>query len=707
MAKKNNKKKKIKTLTSKKIKKPINKKRNGRKDKIEKVVKRRYIILLIVILLLMISLITKLFYLQILKSSEYEVKLKELTEKIITSGSTPRGRIYDRNGKVIVDNEAVKTIYYKKPKGVRTDEEIALAYKIGKYIEVDYSKLSDDALRTFWVKSNYKKARAKITEKEWQKKKERKIDNDTIYKLEKKRVTDEELDALKHEDREAAYIYYLMNKGYSYAEKTIKNVDVTDEEYATIAENINDLEGVNTKLDWQRSYPYGNTFKTILGSVSTSENGIPSELKEYYLEKGYALTDRVGTSYLEYQYEEYLKGEKATYEVLSDGSYKELKSGSRGNDIVLTIDIELQKQIEQIVTEELLEAKKEANTEFFDKTYVIVNEPKTGEVLAMVGKRLVSDGKGGYKVVDYTPGVITNSVTPGSVVKGASHIVGYNTGALKIGEVRNDACIKIAATPIKCSYHEYGNINDIEALKYSSNTYQFHTAIGVGKGHYEYDEPLKIDKEAFETYRNTFKEFGLGVKTGIDLPNEALGYSGTNTLSGYLLDFSIGQYDTYTPIEISQYMSTIANNGVRVQPYLLKTVYSSKGEKLTDKIYETETKTLNTVDTKQEYMDRVHEGFKQVIAQGGTGSGYVDYSYNAAGKTGTSESFIDSDGDGKIDTATISASFAGYAPADNPKVAFTVISPDVGGPNAEYVTMSKVNMRITKKVTQKYFEIYK
>ena len=698
MKKINKSKLKVKKKTAVKRKKPINKTEVRRKDKLEFIIEKRYKIIIGIIILLMLVLIGKLFFMQIIRYDKYQIELKRLTKKIIDGDSTPRGRIYDRNGKIIVDNEAVKTISYKKSSGVTVKEELALAYKIGKYIDVDYSKLTDDAIRTFWIKSNLKKARSKIKEKEWQKVKERKMTSDDIYALEKERITEEELNNLKEEDREAAYIYFLMNKGYSYAEKTIKNKDVTDEEYAKIAENIDSLPGVDTKIDWQRSYPYKDTLRTILGNVSTKENGIPEELKQDYLKEGYALTDRVGTSYLEYQYEKYLKGEKAVYELINNKEYKEIKSGSRGNDIMLSIDIELQKQVEDILKEELIAAKSEANTEFFDKTFVIITDPNTGEIIVMAGKKVVKN-KDKYEVVDYTPGVITSSVTPGSVVKGASHTVGYNTGALKIGEIRNDECIKIAAT--------YGNIDDIEALKYSSNTYQFQTAIKVGKGTYIYDEPLKIDTGAFDTYRNTFKEFGLGVKTGIDLPNEALGYKGTNTLSGYLLDFSIGQYDTYTPIEISQYMSTIAMNGKRIRPHLLKAVYDSKKETLSSKIYDFETEVLNTVNTKQEYLDRIKEGFKQVVAPGGTGSGFVEYSRNFAGKTGTAESFIDSDGDGKIDTATISASFAGYAPLDKPKVSFTVISPDVGGPNSDYNTMSKVNMRITKKVTEKYFEFYK
>lgn len=676
--------------------------------KIDKIIEKRYKILIVIIILIMIILISKLVIIQLYDSTKYKTKLEELTHKVFYSGSTPRGRIYDRNGNILVDNIGLKTIYYKKPSNIKTDEEILIAYKLADYLEVDYSKLNDYSLRQFWVENNRNEARKKITKEELELLKERKITNSDIYRYKIDRVTETELASFNDIDKEAAYIYYLMNKGYSYAEKVIKNKNVTEEEYAIIGEHLDELNGINIKLDWERYYPYGDTLKSIFGNVSTSEAGLPSELKEYYLKQGYSLTDRVGISYLEYQYEEYLRGKKTMYELLDDGSYKIVEEGSRGNDIVLTIDINLQKAIDEILTEELIYAQSEPNTEYFDKSFVIITNPQTGEILAMSGKKVVKDDSGEYKIYDYTPGIITSSVTPGSIVKGASHIVGYNTGALKIGEKRNDACIKIAATPLKCSLYQYGNIDDLQALKYSSNTYQFHTAIKVGKANYIYDGPLVIDTEAFNTYRNTFKQFGLGTKTEIDLPNEALGYIGKNTLSGYLLDFSIGQYDTYTPIEISQYISTIANGGKRMKPYLLKEVYSSNTtEPLTKSIYKTEPVVLNEVETEKQYMDRVHVGFQQVLGAGGTGHNYIDESYNPAGKTGTSQSFIDTDGDGKIDTETITTNFVGYAPQDNPIVSFTIISPDVASGDAPDNQISKVNRRITQKVSQKYFEIYK
>lgn len=666
------------------------------------IVETRFNILIVIIILIIFVLLIGLFYVQVIRNDYYINRVEVLKKTIIEGDSTPRGRIYDRHHRLIVDNVPVKTISYKKEKGITTKEEIELAYKLGTLIDIDYSKLTSNNLKKFWIKSNPELAKEKITKKEWRKLEERKLTKDDIENLKLERVTDKDLKGYKKTDKEAAYIYTLMNKGYSYSEKIIKNKNVSDEEYALVSESLNELNGFNTKLDWEREYLYGNVFKTMLGSVSTKESGIPYELKDYYLAKGYSLDDRVGTSYLEYQYEDLLKGDKAKYEVLNDGSYKLIEDGSRGKDVVLTIDIELQKAVEEILTRQILATKNEPNAEYYNRSFVIITNPKTGEILAMAGKQY-SNGK----IIDYTPGITTSPVVVGSVIKGASHIVGYNNNGLSIGEYRDDSCIKIAATPLKCSWQYLGYIDDIRALKYSSNTYQFHTAIRVGKSNYIYNGPLKIDSNAFNIYRKTFAEFGLGIKTGIDLPLESLGYKGSSTLSGHLLDFSIGQYDTYTPIQLSQYISTIANNGVRMQPYLLKSVYNPSKDGLTNLISETKPITLNKVNTKQEYLNRVKEGFKEVLTPGGTGYGYINLAYRPAGKTGTSQSFIDTDNNGVIDKETISTSFVAYAPYDNPTVTFTIISPDVSHYDNYSTYQSVVNMRITQEVSKKYFDIYK
>ena len=657
-------------------------------------IEKRYNILTVIIILFLLILVVGLFFVQVVNHEKYENSLKKLTKKIVYGPSAPRGRIYDRNGLLIVDNKPSKVIYYKKTNKTKTKDEITIAYKLADMIELE-NKITEKELKTFWIKNNREKAKEKITKKEWKKYRERKLKDEDINKLELERITEEDLSIYDERDKKAAYIYTLMNEGYSYAEKTIKNENVTDEEYALVSENINKLKGINTKLDWERTYPYEKTFKSMLGSVSTSKSGIPYELKDYYLKKGYSLDDRVGTSYLEYQYEDILKGKKNKYEVLNDGTYKLIKEGKRGTDITISIDIELQKQIEQILSEEVLATKYEANTEYYNRSFVIIADPKTGEILAMAGKQLKEED-GQLKVVDYTPGILTTSAVMGSVVKGASHIVGYNTGALKIGETRYDSCVKIAATPEKCSWKPLGTLNDITAIAQSSNTYQYYTAIKVGKGYYKYNEPLSLDPEAFKIYRDTFAQFGLGVKTEIDLPKETTGYKGTDTAPGHLLDFAIGQYDNYTPIELSQYIGTLATGGKRMKMHLYMHPYGKE---------ENNIKELNSVNTKPEYMERVKEGLKAVTAYG-TGVGYIDPVYRPAGKTGTSQSFVDTNNDGKVDTETISTTFVAYAPLEDPRVTFTIISPDVSHGNGRTPYQSNINKRLADRVSKKYFDFY-
>lgn len=672
--------------------------------KINNVIEKRYNILIIIIIIVMSVLAFSLYNVQIINNEYYVEKVKQLNLKIVDGNTAPRGKIYDRNGKLIVDNEGVKVIYYKKQTGTKTKDEISLAYTLANMLEVSYAKMTENEIKDFWIKNNSESASALITDSEYEDLKKRILTSVDIYNLKLERI-DEQIESYTELDKEAAYIYALMNKGYSYAEKVIKR-DCTDIEYAKVAENFENLTGVSTRIDWQRKYLYGDTFKSILGTVSSKETGIPLELKDYYLAKGYNLDDQVGISYLEYQYDDYLKGVKNKYQVASDGSYKLIEEGSRGNDIVLTIDIKLQQEVERIIVENLIKAKSEPNTEYYNKAFVIITNPNTGEILTMAGKQIVYSNDN-YKVYDYTPGIVTSPVVAGSVVKGASHIVGYNTGALTIGEYRDDSCIKIAATPEKCSWMYLGTIDDISALKYSSNTYQFRTAIKVGKGLYSYNQSLKIDLEAFNTYRNTFAEFGLGVKTEIDLPIESLGYKGTSTLAGHLLDFSIGQYDTYTPIQLSQYIGTIANGGTRLKPYLLKSVYKSTSEPLTEIIYETESELLNMVNAEQKYIDRVKQGLKTVLEPYGTGYGFIDLSYKPAGKTGTSQSFIDTDLDGKVDTETITNAFVAYAPFDNPAVTFTVVSPDISHYHNYSEYQSSANRQIAYEVSKKYFQFYK
>ena len=152
-------------------------------------------------------------------------------------------------------------------------------------------------------------------------------------------------------------------------------------------------------------------------------------------------------------------------------------------------DIKLQKKVDNIIEEQLIRAKSEANTKYLNKTYVIIQKPYTGEILAMSGRKLYKEGNS-YRSYDITPYALTDPMAPGSVVKGASMLVGYNTKSIQVGEIMTDECIKIKGTNEKCSSHILGRIDDITALAKSSNVYQFKTAIRVSG--YEYKRGFGI-----------------------------------------------------------------------------------------------------------------------------------------------------------------------------------------------------------------------
>lgn len=664
-------------------------------------VNKKLDILEIVIIFLFLLLAYFLFKTIYLKEDFYKEKLNSLTNVIVYGESAPRGRIYDRNYNLLVDNIAVPIIYYKKVDKITKQEEIELIYEVIDKLELEYDKLKTRNLKEFYLVLYPNKGNEKITEEEWDKQKQRVLNSSDIENLKIARITDDELNTLSETDRKAAYLYYLMNQGYSYSEKIIKSSNVTDSEYAYFSENNYKLKGFDTKVNWERNYLYQDTLKKVLGSVGS----IPKEEKESYLKKGYELTDIVGLSNIEKQYEDILKGTKAKYKKVASNKLVLLEDAKRGNDIVLSIDINLQKEVDSIIDRELIRAKGEANTKYLSKTYAIIQQPSTGEVLAISGREVIKQNQE-YITYDITPYSLTDPMTPGSVIKGASMLVGYNTGAIQIGEYTTDECIKIKNLPAKCSSHRVGRLNDIIALAESSNVYQFKIAMKVGGATYSYNEPLTINPVAFDIYRNTFKEFGLGVKTEIDLPVESLGYSGTKTAPDLLLNFSIGQYDSYTPIQLSQYITTIASNGKRLKPHLLKEIHEATSyEELGKTLEIKEPVILNTVSTKEEYLKRVQEGFVAVM-EVGLGKKVMGNSPNPAGKTGTSESFIDTDKDGKIDTETTSNAFVGYAPSDNPTMTITVTSPDVEDPNTGYNYRTYMNRRIVRMISNKYFEMF-
>ena len=669
-----------------------------RKKSLKKEILNRINILKYLTVLLFMILILRCSYLSIIRKNFYSEKLSKIVNTTYSYSSSPRGKIYDRNYNVIVDNREVPTLYYLKRKNISFNTEIKYANLIAEIVNIDYSKLTERMMKDYYLVKNESLVKSLITNKEKEMYDERKLTNSDIYYLKLSRIKEEDLKSLTESDRKSSYIYYLMNNGYSYEEKVIKK-ELTDLEIAKVYDCLKEIPDFYIKYSWERFYPYGNTFKSILGNISK----ISKEEKDKYLSLGYSLNDEVGSSYIEKEYENYLHGIKGKYKIVG-GDIIEVTKGERGSDIVLTIDIKLQQEIEKILKEEIIRAQKDAATKYFNKAFVVIKEPKTGEILAMSGVEayMYNDVE---HVKDVTVMTITSPVTPGSIVKGASILTGYNEGAIKIGEVMKDECIKIYSKPKKCSWMTLGYIDDIKALSLSSNVYQFKTALKVANIDYKYN--MKIDNvdSAFLKYRKMFNSLGLGVDTEIDLPVDSKGEEGKKNDPDLYLNYVIGQYDTYTTMQLSEYISTIANKGTRIRPHLLKEVHKSdNNDDLGTLILEKESEVINKVNVDEKYINRVIDGFHEVVTNG-LGKSYMRGISDAAGKTGTSESFYDSDFDGVIDKETLTNSFVGFFPKDNPKMSIALVFPNIVD-DTYNGSRTWANMRITRLIVNKFNEMY-
>ncbi len=608
----------------------------------------------------------------------YTMALENKTLVYVNGGSAPRGRILDTNGKVLVDNIGVKTIYYNKIKDITTAKEIEIAYTLANILSIEQGSVIEQ--KTLWLKEN-NNGNDLITNEEYRLFDERKITQEEINNLKYERITSEMLNEENESFRKAARIYSLMNNGYAYSKKEIlKNVQ--EEEYAQVIES--NIPGVTGELSWERIYLYEDTLKNVLGSIGN----IPKEEKEYYLSNGYELTDTVGISYLEKQYEEYLKGTKAKYLVNSDNTLTLIEEEQRGYDLVLSIDIDIQLKVEEIIKDKILLGKKYPNTTYYKDSYALVSDPLSGQIIAMAGLRYNDDETWS----DISLNVINKSFTIGSAVKGATIAVGYKYGLVEMGKYINDSCIKLYLTPQKCSFKNLGRINDLEALAYSSNYFQFLIAIGITGNTYKPNMQLNATQEHFKIYRDMLASFGLGVKTNIDLPGETTGIIGSKVADDLLLNLAIGQYDTYTPIEVLQYINSMAS-GSRLALSVMKEI--KDGDEI---IYENAINVLNDVDLNEEYLNRIREGLKLVLSEG-TGKIYVRDDLLAVGKTGTSESFYDSNNDGLVDVATITSTFAGYFPEEDPKFSVVVITPNISHNNGTNSTMYYGASKITKDIT--------
>lgn len=669
------------------------------------------------IFILFSMLIFRLGYLQIVKGEDY-TRLLEQKEEIAVNTSVPRGRIYDRTGKILVDNKPMNAITYTKATSTTAMEMYDIAEELSKLIEQDTKRVTIGDKRDFWILLNPDEAKAKVSAEEISEigedgtKSKQDIQRE-VNKLTRERVTDDELNSFSDHELEVLAIYREMMSGYAYSPQIIKSGNVTEEEFAAVSERLSDFEGVNTTTDWDR-VKFSDS--TILGTMTSPIEGLPLTHLDYYLARDYSRNDRIGRSYFEQYYEELLKGQKTIVKNVKDRTgrvieTKTVREGEPGKDLVLSVDSELQESLEKLLSDKLLELKKNSTSGLLDRAFLVMMDPNNGEVLSLIGKRLVKDEDSGrWEVRDYAYGTFTSAYEVGSTIKLATVLAGYSEGVLSVGDVKIDEPIYIAGSnPKRSLFNQNGRyaISDIQALGRSSNVYMFRIAMSLGNAVYRPHMPLPIDVKGFDRLRNAYASFGLGVKTEIDLPGEYSGQIGNDVDKGKLLDFAIGQYDTYTPLQLAQYVSTVANGGYRVAPKILKEIRepSSDGETLGALLQETEVKVLNRINNTEAEIEQVKKGMNYVYyGPNGTAPNLFNgASYTAAGKTGTAQSSYYGDDRSKYGMASVNLTHVGFAPADEPEVAYALVIPYASTDRGHYP--SRDANKLVREALDIYFDL--
>ncbi|WP_138415779.1 peptidoglycan D,D-transpeptidase FtsI family protein [Aquibacillus sediminis] len=686
----------------------------GNKKKKKTQLPFRLNILFILVFALFSLLILQLGVVQILNGEEAQEKIDRTTDTT-SKNSVPRGKMYDRFGRVILDNEPVRSIIYTPPKGGDSAEKrLDIAEKLATYItlgedsEDRQNMIRERDKKEYWYLLNTEEVQGRLSAQELEE-----LSTAEQYQAMLDKITAEDLAQIEWTDElyNELAIKKELDKAYELSPHIIKNENVTEEEYAKVSEHLSELPGIDATINWDRDFVNGNTFANFIGKVTTSDQGVPADQAPYYNSLGYSRNDRVGTSGLEEQYESVLRGRKEQVRFTTDQQGNVVGSevvveGQRGNDLELTIDMELQQAVDQIVQEELkttIEKHPEQNKYMKDALVAMMN-PQTGEVLALSG---ISYDQETEEFSDQSFRVVYDAHRPGSTVKGASVLAGLDSDVISEGERMDDECIRIASSAPKCSWQYLGVVDDIDALKRSSNVYMFHIAMRLGEATYRPNERLVgYNSDKFQTFRNYYSQFGLGVETGVDLPFESTGYKGSIDINaaGKQMDFSIGQFDTYTTLQLAQYVSTIANDGYRVRPRLVNKVRepSLSNDQLGPVVEAYNTDVLNRITMEQDYIERVQEGFRRVMQESrGTAASYFnDAPYNPAGKTGTAENGIYEDGE--LIEETVNLSLVGYAPFDNPEVVFAVIVPNLGEIESG---RHPVNHMIGRRILDKYFEL--
>lgn len=638
-------------------------------------------LLFAIVILLFLAIIGRLLYMQVLHKDFYENKLASASQTRVTMGSA-RGEIYDAAGKPLVQNTVKQVVSFTRSNKMTAADLKDISKKLLDYVTVTSPELTDRQMADYYLADTevYKKTVEALPKDKRYDSDGNQLSESELYNNAAESIAVNQLN-YSDDEKKAIYLFSQLNSVENFATGNIQTDPLTDTQVALIASASKKLPGVSISTSWDRKV-LETSLSSIVGTVSSEKSGLPAEEVDAYLKKGYSLNDRVGTSYLEKQYEEVLQGKRTIKEIHLDKhgdmeSVENIEEGSKGKNIKLTIDLAFQDSVDSLLKSYFNSELANGGAKYSEGVYAVALNPKTGAVLAMSGM------KHNLETGDLTPdslGTVTNVFVPGSVVKAATISSGWENGVLSGNQTLTDQPIVFqGSAPINSWYTPYYGsfpVTAVEALEYSSNAYMLQTALGMMGQTYQPNMTVKTNQldSAMGKLRATFGEYGLGVSTEIDLPDESTGFIPQKfDLANYLTN-AFGQFDNYTPMQLAQYVATIANNGVRLAPHIVEGIYDNNDKGgLGELIQAINTKEINKVNISESDMAILHQGFYQVshgTSPLTTGRAFSDgATVSISGKTGTAESYVA--GGQKANNTNAVA----YAPTENPQIAVAVVFP--------------------------------
>lgn len=649
----------------------------------------RLTFLFFIIVTLFSILLFRLFQMQILDKEFYDSKLKASTTYKVKTQML-RGKIYDANDQVIVSNQSKKVVVFTRNNLITAQQIKKIAQELSQIVSVSNQTVSTRAKKDYFLADddNYQAIIKKLPNKEKFDYFGNKLRESDIYANAVKAVSDDQIN-YSEDELKSVYLFNQMNGTPTFNSVTLSTSDLTDDQIAAIQQSEFQQSGITIASGWNRQIS-NDSLASIIGSVSSQEAGLPEDQAKSYLKKGYALNDRVGTSYLEKEYESYLQGKHKVTEVTTNKkgkivNHKVTTTGQNGDNLKLTIRSDFQSGVESILSKYYQSEIANGDATYSPGVYAVAIDPSTGSILSLAG---FSHETGSSQITSDALGTLTDVFTPGSVVKGATLAAGWKSGVISGNQVLYDQPIQFAGSQAINSWFTSGQraITAVQALEYSSNTYMVQVALKMMGQEYYSGMSLTTDgmQDAMTKLRSMYGEFGLGVDTGIDIPGASTGYVAKDYTVSNVVTEAFGQFDNYSPLQLAQYIATVANGGSRIAPHIVEGIYQSNNDELGQLEKKIDTKVLNKISITPEQLSLIQQGFYQVVNSNdayATGLSLQGGAVTISAKTGTAETYATNSQGQTVSTYNLNV--IAYDSTENPKIAVAVMYPNVTSSDAK------------------------